>query len=547
MTSIAPGTPTIARAAVSATTGTLTDASLRLGADTSTHPPDGPDRSPMIIQGGMGVAISGWPLAGAVAATGQLGVVSGTALEVVCARRLQDGDPGGHVRRALAAFPLPEISQWILSAYYLEGGRPSGQLYRAVPRSTLAPAPKLAELIVAANFVEVYLAKQAAQQAAGARAGPVGVNYLRKIDLPLPAACYGALLAGADYVLVGAGNPAQLPELLRRLARHQDVALEIRVQGAPPRSEPHLVRFHPSQLAGSRPVQEASPLPVPRTLAIVASVELARALAEDPVSRPDGFVIEGPTAGGHNAPPRGPRRTDPLGQPVYGERDEVDLPQVIGLGLPVWLAGSHSTAQRLQAALAAGAAGIQVGTAFAFSAESGFTTEVKQAVLDQVRRGGIRTRSDWRCSPTGFPFRVVELPGTLSDPSVRADRPAVCDLGMLRSAYLSPDGKLDYRCPAEPATSYVGRKGGREANQEGRVCLCNALFSAAGLPQRRPNGYLEPALITAGQDFTTVAELLAERPPGSCSYHAADVVAHLLGPLGRRGVDRTPGLAASPR
>src|SRR5664280_556905 len=53
---------------------------------------------PQVIQGGMGVAVSGWPRPGPGASSGQLGVVSGTALEAVCARRLQQGDPGGHTR-----------------------------------------------------------------------------------------------------------------------------------------------------------------------------------------------------------------------------------------------------------------------------------------------------------------------------------------------------------------------------------------------------------------------------------------------------------------
>lgn len=60
---------------------------------------------PVVIQGGMGVAVSDWRLARAVSLTGQLGVVSGTAVDVLMTRRLQSGDPGGHVRRALAAFP----------------------------------------------------------------------------------------------------------------------------------------------------------------------------------------------------------------------------------------------------------------------------------------------------------------------------------------------------------------------------------------------------------------------------------------------------------
>ena len=56
---------------------------------------------PRIIQGGMGAGISDWRLARAVAAAGQLGVVSGTALDSILARRLQMGDPEGHLRRAL--------------------------------------------------------------------------------------------------------------------------------------------------------------------------------------------------------------------------------------------------------------------------------------------------------------------------------------------------------------------------------------------------------------------------------------------------------------
>src|SRR6266702_8705460 len=89
---------------------------------------------PAVIQGGMGVAVSSWPLARAVAATGQLGVVSGTALDVVLARRLQDGDVGGHLRRALAQFPLPDVADRILARYYLPGGRTAGAPYSPIPR-----------------------------------------------------------------------------------------------------------------------------------------------------------------------------------------------------------------------------------------------------------------------------------------------------------------------------------------------------------------------------------------------------------------------------
>jgi NAD(P)H-dependent flavin oxidoreductase YrpB (nitropropane dioxygenase family) len=155
---------------------------------------------PAIIQGGMGVAVSDWRLANAVARTGQLGVVSGTAVDVMCVRRLQDGDPGGHVRRALARFPVPEIAQQLVETYHLDGGRGDGVPYRNIPMFSARPARRLQELAVAAGFVEVFLAKEGHD-------GPVGINLLRKIEAPIPFVLYGAMLAGVDAVLVGAGNP----------------------------------------------------------------------------------------------------------------------------------------------------------------------------------------------------------------------------------------------------------------------------------------------------------------------------------------------------
>ncbi|HID23494.1 MAG TPA: nitronate monooxygenase, partial [Planctomycetaceae bacterium] len=72
---------------------------------------------PVLIQGGMGIGVSGWRLARAVSEMGQLGVVSGTALDSVLIRRLQNGDVGGHVRRALEHFPYPKVAQKILDRY----------------------------------------------------------------------------------------------------------------------------------------------------------------------------------------------------------------------------------------------------------------------------------------------------------------------------------------------------------------------------------------------------------------------------------------------
>ena len=45
-------------------------------------------KEPVIIQGGMGAGVSNWRLAQAVSRLGQLGLVSGTALDQIMARRL---------------------------------------------------------------------------------------------------------------------------------------------------------------------------------------------------------------------------------------------------------------------------------------------------------------------------------------------------------------------------------------------------------------------------------------------------------------------------
>ena len=472
--------------------------------------------TPRIIQGGMGVAISGWPLARAVARTGQLGVVSGTALEIVCARRLQDGDAGGHVRRALAQFPLPGVAERILRTYYVAGGKTSQAAYRPVLRFTLQPARALQELTVSANFVEVFLAKEGHD-------GPVGINYLRKIEMPIPFACYGAMLAGVDHVLMGAGNPADLPVLLDHLAHHEPVALPVRVQGATSADGDFAVHFDPHDLApGDRP-----PLRRPLLDAIVASVDLATALAADPAIRPDGYVVEGYTAGGHNAPPRGQRRLDQRGQPLYDERDVVDPRQMAGLGLPFWMAGSYGTPAGLAHAIAGGAAGIQVGTAFALCRESGMADVHKYRLLDQAAHGRVSVRTDGRASPTGFPFKIAELDGTLSDEQVYADRPRICDLGALRAAYRKADATIGYRCPSEPVAVYE-RHGGRPANTVGRQCLCNALMATAGLAQHRPDGRAEPAIVTSGTDYTAVRDLISQLPAGQRTYTAHDVITYLL-------------------
>jgi nitronate monooxygenase len=287
--------------------------------------------------------------------------------------------------------------------------------------------------------------------------------------------------------------------------------------------EKHICRFDPRAFfPDARPA-----LRRPAFLAIVSSSTLATTLARKASGRVDGFVVEGLSAGGHNAPPRGGTTLNERGEPVYGPRDQADLAAIRALGRPFWVAGSCAFPESLRAARDAGATGVQIGTAFAFCEESGIDPNVKRAVLEQSAAGTTALFTDPRASPTGMPFKVVDVAGTVSRPEVYAQRTRVCDLGYLRQPYRKTDGSLGYRCPAEPVDDYV-RKGGDPADAAGRKCLCNGLFAAVGFGQSLSAGNVEPAIVTAGADVAEVARFLS---PGNHIYRAVDVLTYVLNAL----------------
>lgn len=469
-----------------------------------------PSPLPRVIQGGMGVAVSGWKLANAVARTGQLGVVSGSMLDTVFVRRLQDGDPGGHMRRAIAAFPVPEVGDEILRRYYNRSGRVAGTPYKNLPMYKQRVSDARQRVTVLANFTEVWLAKEG-------HAGQVGLNLLTKVQMPNLASLYGAMLAGVDVVIMGAGIPREIPGVLDAFTEHQAAQIRFDVEGLA-RDEAEYLTFDPASCIDS--VLHQRSLKRPAFIAVVSAASLAATLARKANGRVDGFIVEGPTAGGHNAPPRGQLELNAHGEPVYGERDVVDLTKMRELGLPFWLAGGVGSPAGLDAAIAAGAAGIQVGTLFAYCEESGLAPDLKARVLAAVADGTVSLRTDPRASPTGYPFKVVELPG---DGARVVARRRVCDLGYLRVAVRTPEGRTVYRCSAEPVDAYVA-KGGDFADTIGRRCLCNGLTANVGQAQWRPiTNDEEIPLVTSGDDLLSLTSFAAANP----GYTADHVVRYL--------------------
>jgi nitronate monooxygenase len=470
---------------------------------------------PKIIQGGMGAAVSNWSLAQAVSRLGQLGVVSGTALDQILARRLQCGDPGGHIRHALSHFPFPNMAQRILDTYFVPNGKSPSAPFKFAGMHTFEGKRSLHELCIAGNFVEVFLARQGHNN-------PVGINYLEKIQMPHLPSLYGAMLAGVAVMIIGAGIPIEIPGVISALASHQAATYSMRVVGAAPGAK-FTLEFNPADFHET--ATPLDPLPRPVFLPIISSDALAGILYRKSNGPIDGFVIEGPLAGGHNAPPRGALSLTPSGEPIYGPRDLVDLKAMRELGLPFWLAGSYGSAKGLQAALKEGASGIQVGTAFALCVESGLTPDIRRALIRKALAGKARVFTDPLASPTGFPFKVAELEGTLSDPAIYKQRRRLCDLGFMRQAYQKEDGTIGYRCPAEPENVFVA-KGGKLEETVGRKCLCNSLVSNVGMPQRLPDGTEELPLVTLGDDLVNVGQFCTA---DQVDYTAADVVRILLG------------------
>ena len=461
----------------------------------------------------MGVAVSTWPLARAVSQNGQLGVVSGTGLDAVFARRLQLGDPDGQMRFALDHFPIREVAERVWERYFVEGGKKLNKAFKSKPIANQHSSKALLELTVVANFVDIFLAKHGHD-------GLVGINLLEKIQIPTLPSLYGAMLAKVDYVLMGAGIPRAIPAILDKLASLQPTQHKLDVAGAQP-GEEFVVEFHPADFAPPG----VSELPRPKFLAIIASATLAITLVRKGTGRVDGFVVEGPTAGGHNAPPRGTMQLSGTGEPIYGPRDEPDLKEIAQLGLPFWLAGSFAEPEKLQEALSLGASGIQVGTVFAFCEESGIEASIKRRVIERCLNDTAAVFTDPLASPTGFPFKVLQLEGSLSEKDVYENRERICYLGYLRQSYRKDDGTVGYRCPAEPLVDYTS-KGGKPEDTVNRKCVCNGLFSTTGMAQRRKDGQIEPPLLTAGDDITNLSKVI---PPGQTSYRAIDVINYLLG------------------
>ena len=231
-----------------------------------------------IVQGGMGVGVSLSPLASAVAEQGGVGIVSSAALDRLLTKR-------------------------------------TGKKHTSYE----------------AAYEEISLAK--------ARGGVSGINIMVALIQDYEDSVKGAIDAGADVIISGAGLPLNLPAIKN-----------------------------------------------PGETALIPIVSSARALEiickkwERLGYRPDAVVLEGPLAGGHLG--FKPEEID-----IESNKLENLLPPVKEMadkygGFPVIVAGGIYTHDDIVRFLKMGADGVQMGTRFLVARECSATDAYKQAVID---------------------------------------------------------------------------------------------------------------------------------------------------------------------
>jgi nitronate monooxygenase len=244
--------------------------------------------------------------------------------------------------------------------------------------------------------------------------GAIAINCMVLVEKTYALSIEGAIVGGVEIIIAGAGLPMTLPEI---------------VGGA--------------------------------KVALVPIVSSGRAL--ELICRrwtrysrmPDAVVLEGPLAGGHLG-----FRAEDIAKPEFRLeqifRPVKEVAQKYG-GFPVIVAGGIYSHRDIVWWMQAGADGVQIGTRFAATHESGASKAFKQAIV-AAREEDIEVATD-PGSPAGLPFRVIKTsPGYQQ--ALAHGRPFRCDKG-----YLLHKG-TDDRMTCLALEGYKA------------FCICNALLSA---------------------------------------------------------------------
>lgn len=443
---------------------------------------------PDLFQAGMGARVSTWWMARTVSMLGGLGIVSSVGLRTIIVEAVREGNK--EVIEMAKKFPFPgHIEELLVFA-------PGGKWHeRPVPMDQLGPGGGLAtRLATIASFVEVSLAKQGHK-------GKIGINVMWKLTPTVLPSIYGAMLAGVDALICGAGVPMELPAIVNGI-----------------RSGQHL-SFSP--LSGTKTnvlleivpgtVELLASLEQPLLIPILSNFVFCRKIKDEWEKnfgiKPDFFILEDYKAGGHNAPPRDKK----IGMHIP-ERDSIDtyFDDVLKMGIPIIVAGSFThggTREDLLYWKSRRAHGIQVGSRFALCSDSGMSPKFRHQIIENNVAGITEILTCYDDSPTGFPIKRVSLPGTLSNPEVYAARERTCKHGYLRQTPPHENDGIQKEvlvCPAMPLAQFMALNPDKTKEQceaicEGKICLCESLLATIGLIS-------SPAYVTLGESGSMVKE-----------------------------------------
>ncbi len=270
--------------------------------------------------------------------------------------------------------------------------------------------------------------------------GAIAINCMVLIEKTYIPSIEGAIGGGVNIIIAGAGLPMTLPEIV-----------------------------------GNAPV------------ALIPIVSSGRALElichrwSRYEKMPDAVILEGPLAGGHLAFKAENISKQEFKLEAIFERVKTTA-QKNG-NFPVIVAGGIYTHEDIIWWINAGADGVQMGTRFAATHESGASEEFKNAIVaccsDDIE---IATKPG---SPAGLPFRVIRTSPGYQQALVHG-RKILCDKQYL--LHKDEHGRLG--CPALD---------GNDA-----FCICNALLSAADC-----NNISELPIFTVGANAARVDRILS--------------------------------------
>ena len=447
------------------------------------------DGMPRLIQAGMGIHVSSAKLANCTSRLGALGVVSGAALRHVILEDIRANDE--ETISITKQFPIAHYIEEALS--FMPGGKKHN---RPVPVDT--PEPRYSayprRLSAVAAYVEVMRAKRG-------HGGKVGINVMWKCPLTVLPTIYGAMLAGVDALLCGAGVPMELPDIVAKIRAGMNMEY-LPLTGTETHARMDIADDNSSAFLQS--------LDAPRMIPILSNFAFAKRLLDTWEKKyhalPFAFVLENHAAGGHNAPPRN--------KSTFDKQDNLEtyFDKVVKLGIPVYAAGNFKdggTRQEFERWTSKGAYGLQIGSRFALCEESGMREDLRNQIIEKNRQESLEVKTDMKASPTGYPIKIAQLPGTISEEAIYKARKRLCNKKYLVRSHFKemPDGskKETYICSAMSAEEY-GRLGGDPAETEGKVCLCNGLLSTAGYYQD-----VEDAVVTLGTHGKEIKKSVSAR------------------------------------